>query len=594
LSAALVGATVDFSRPVGDFVDRVQYFLEVSGMSPGRADVAIRDRYGDVDAIGWEIVLDTPKGPRPLDVVLGLDYPFTPAKIGAKRLAAEDWPDGHMAGGYLCLFSSADVRQVAPDERELLRALQRAAELLGRPPGEDEFREEFINYWNRQTAKSSIWSLLTPETPYGCIVAHSLSDFTLVSPDRGIADLWLARRYGGKLGEIPFRNAYYLSGAGLPHRLRDASVIRTFAEADRVLKDGLVRIAREGSSRLPVVFRLPGEFALVGGFAKPPALTRGMVKKAVYPGFRAGKEPPNMLLDYRFGAKSIFEHAPVHRVDAEWVLYRGGEEFDEQLFQSHVCLVGIGSLGSSIARALVKAGVGRLTLIDGDVLTWGNVARHEIGSLYVDCYKAKSMADTLSRDFPFADIRAVNRRWQRAVRHDPSALQADVVLSTMGSWADEWQLNLAIRDMNVTGTLIFGWVEEHAAAAQVLVVAQNGGCLGCGMTAAGAFSHAATSWETPQSRSEPSCSTMYGPYADLAAARARILISTEVLRVLKDKPPESYLVTEVADRIILEKRGGKLSGTIAADARMLPDGVPYVSKKPWPKCGACAGCLSAA
>jgi tRNA threonylcarbamoyladenosine dehydratase len=46
-----------------------------------------------------------------------------------------------------------------------------------------------------------------------------------------------------------------------------------------------------------------------------------------------------------------------------------------RLAELHVCVVGLGGVGSWAAEALARSGVGRLTLIDSDVVTLGNVNR---------------------------------------------------------------------------------------------------------------------------------------------------------------------------------------------------------------------------
>jgi hypothetical protein len=54
-----------------------------------------------------------------------------------------------------------------------------------------------------------------------------------------------------------------------------------------------------------------------------------------------------------------------------------------------IAILGVGALGSIVAELLVRAGVTRLTLVDDDVLTAGNICRHsatlaEVGSGKVD------------------------------------------------------------------------------------------------------------------------------------------------------------------------------------------------------------------
>ncbi|HEY9576621.1 MAG TPA: ThiF family adenylyltransferase, partial [Pseudobacillus sp.] len=44
----------------------------------------------------------------------------------------------------------------------------------------------------------------------------------------------------------------------------------------------------------------------------------------------------------------------------------------------HVLIVGVGALGSSLAEMLVRAGIGRLTLIDRDYVDWTNLQRQQL------------------------------------------------------------------------------------------------------------------------------------------------------------------------------------------------------------------------
>ncbi len=52
-----------------------------------------------------------------------------------------------------------------------------------------------------------------------------------------------------------------------------------------------------------------------------------------------------------------------------------GEEGYANLKRSHVCVVGIGGVGSWVAEALARSGVGQLTLIDPDDITSSNINR---------------------------------------------------------------------------------------------------------------------------------------------------------------------------------------------------------------------------
>ena len=52
-----------------------------------------------------------------------------------------------------------------------------------------------------------------------------------------------------------------------------------------------------------------------------------------------------------------------------------GEEGMERLARSRVALFGVGGVGGACAEALVRGGVGHLTIVDGDVFTPSNLNR---------------------------------------------------------------------------------------------------------------------------------------------------------------------------------------------------------------------------
>lgn len=80
----------------------------------------------------------------------------------------------------------------------------------------------------------------------------------------------------------------------------------------------------------------------------------------------------------------------------------------ERLARSHVVILGLGGVGSFAAEALARAGVGRLTLVDGERIEITNVNRQlhaldgEIGR-----FKAEALADRLRLVAPEARIEPV-------------------------------------------------------------------------------------------------------------------------------------------------------------------------------------------
>ena len=55
-----------------------------------------------------------------------------------------------------------------------------------------------------------------------------------------------------------------------------------------------------------------------------------------------------------------------------------GENGQQLLEKKHVLMIGVGALGSASAEALVRAGIGKLTIIDRDYVEWSNLQRQQL------------------------------------------------------------------------------------------------------------------------------------------------------------------------------------------------------------------------
>lgn len=75
---------------------------------------------------------------------------------------------------------------------------------------------------------------------------------------------------------------------------------------------------------------------------------------------------------------------------------RAGRSVDV-LAGKHVAILGVGAIGSFLADALVRAGVGHLTLVDYDVIKPGNLVRHLVGSNAIGVPKPLAVRDELCR-----------------------------------------------------------------------------------------------------------------------------------------------------------------------------------------------------
>lgn len=84
---------------------------------------------------------------------------------------------------------------------------------------------------------------------------------------------------------------------------------------------------------------------------------------------------------------------------------RHGEAFQKKLEGSTIAVCGLGGLGSNIAAALTRAGVGRLLLIDFDRVDLSNLNRQQYKASQIGQYKTEALAENLWEIMPYIDLR---------------------------------------------------------------------------------------------------------------------------------------------------------------------------------------------
>ncbi len=76
----------------------------------------------------------------------------------------------------------------------------------------------------------------------------------------------------------------------------------------------------------------------------------------------------------------------------------------DKLAAAHITIAGAGGLGSNIAIALTRIGVGHLTLIDFDTVELSNLNRQQFKLSQVDMPKVVALKQNLQEFNPFVEI----------------------------------------------------------------------------------------------------------------------------------------------------------------------------------------------
>ena len=97
----------------------------------------------------------------------------------------------------------------------------------------------------------------------------------------------------------------------------------------------------------------------------------------------------------------------------EWMdalIARHGIDLHERFFSATVAVCGLGGLGSNIAIALARAGIGKLLLIDFDRVEITNLHRQQYKAKQIGSYKADALAENLLEIAPYTEVKTVTAK----------------------------------------------------------------------------------------------------------------------------------------------------------------------------------------
>jgi adenylyltransferase/sulfurtransferase len=118
-----------------------------------------------------------------------------------------------------------------------------------------------------------------------------------------------------------------------------------------------------------------------------------------------------------------------------------GIEGQEKLLAAHALVIGAGGLGSPVALYLASAGVGRLTICDGDEVDLTNLQRQIVHRMQaMGMKKAESARQTLAGINPEVSVAALAERVDEA-RLETLAAGADIVLDGSDNFVTRHAVN---------------------------------------------------------------------------------------------------------------------------------------------------------
>ena len=545
---------------------------------------------------GWRLDVAICDRPTALDLVIDFRFPRSRPRVAlAEPPVFPSYP--HVEeDGRLCIVEDCDELDHSQPIAILKAVLGGAAEILEQGmagTNHAEFQSEFLSYWNPTAKGDVIHSLVDPCGGTRRVKLWRSKAGYFVTEDRATLNAWLVNR----------------AGKGLPRDVECSSALllwldqpllpSEYPDTPEDLRALAARLGQPASATLDAFLGHEQQdwVILVGAEADngpcfgavtiKPRKRHGRGGPKGTKGFRKGKAPPAVVVEQ--ARHGLLARHRVERADPWWIHGRDGNADLTTLRTSRVVMVGCGSLGSPIARLLAQAGVGEIDLVDPEHLKLENTSRHMLGADTCRQNKAAALAKRLQRDFPHSRATGHPSGWQKLAADRPDIFaQADLVVSTVGSWSHEAELNVRQLETEHPATILYAWVEPHAAAGHAVLIGKSGGCLACGLSPTGQAQFRAAEFPAPTLQREAACGNYFQPYgAPEITAIASMAADLALDRLLGRADDGAYRIASGREPVI-----ARAGGTWTEDWRAATQNRPSATlvERVWrhdPVCPAC-------
>lgn len=530
---------------------------------------------------------------RRLRIAFPHHFPITSLKIQVEPSPWLAWPHSTKAG--LCLHGFRESPITGTPETVVQDCLLRLGAILNfvrvdsDPSLRDaEFRKEFSSYWDMQLGTSP-QDILLLERPQAASELFVASD---PRPSRRTRTAWLAPRVESLRAHLKRtigRNAKIQSPAVAGFYVKLVTYPELRLPAHQHLLDWLEpHLSRDDHRQLITWLSGQGSLAnrwLVLELPGPPQAPLYCLDVQSYSkqpdhgrwyGFRSAR---------RWSGKNQPSHSPVlvrrpilNVLDRNDILSRDLSGTAEKLEKAKVIMVGVGSLGSTIALQLARSGVGEIILIDPDILESANLGRHVLGTDDLAESKATALAKKITHDLPTVRVTPYVDFAELMVLRKPAIFDsANLIIVTTADWSSEvalWRQKAKNKNLS----LLQAWSEPHSFVGHALLAPQgthDGRPL---FDDTGNFRLKHTEWPNGGGVVPlPACGQTFIPGGASGMTNVASMVTQVALRTLTDQLIQPVWNTTIYRSEDVAKHGGIYNGPV------LPDGVQHiVLEREWP------------
>lgn len=452
---------------------------------------------------------------------------------------------------HICYANSQEVFSIPERPTEIIRdALLMVSETISaglKGDNKEDYIQEFEAYWRDHETQKWI-SLVEPGGKPRAIAMFDLektidSATILFGENREQSIKWL-ENFGLNNKKPDCHEALYLplrKGFIPPFPNKNIEIYMLLRDIDQDSLTALCNFLTKHKKRLfnHVLFSVPiGDHHAFGGWVHSLPLKKKR-NEVICPGFREDRVTGEVQLKTCFPYQPLIRGA-VRRADPVRLQARVGSSKGANLLGKTVLIIGCGSIGCRIANLLSLGGVGKLLLVDNDIYSIDNLARHILPAKFLGEKKADSLAIMLKAQSPHLGAEPYNQNFYEVMATKPEVIsKADLVVAVSGNRNLELRLNSLLTNGEEPKSAIYAWTEAHGLGSHALLtVPGRGACLRCAFKTAEnndiRFKYAVdTRLASEVSISEEGCGTTFQPFSALVAEQAALTASEMALTYLR-------------------------------------------------------------
>ena len=498
-----------------------------------------------------------------LRVLVKKNLPYDPPRIAvAPCPAGLVWP--HLEeNGLLCLKGDDEGFPISNPGEFVLRLLGRASIVVDSGVAGNnvqDFESEFVSYWIRWSrTHGKMISICQPGglSRFVPVWFSKNHDFVAADTEEALKK-WIENRFSDATpNNMTFRQVPLLS---LHRPLRPDEYPTSLGMLRRKLRgsSSCMDLLDKAISAAAIENNKSTLVMLEARSESGPAFAAVIVDRPdnLANGFR--QRLPKELLLSRYDAASVSGMAVV-RYDPSWVHGRDNSPNLQTLRTKVVAIAGLGALGSGVTELLAKVGVGKILLIDPQVLESCNVSRHSMGISDVGKTKVNAIADNLKNRFPHGSFEPVPTTLTEVLKSNPQSVEsADLIIALTGQWSAESFLDAlahAEEGAKLPG-IVYGWLEPHAAAGHALTILGHRHSLSCVLDDEGYDRLPVAEWSNPTDIPVPACGGTFQPYGAIELSHIQALVADLIVDVLLGHTSESTRRTWVSSERNLIRSNG--------------------------------------